>query len=248
MNESVFRLKDIFIYGFGLLTVFSFLWGSFVFYKKAIESHLEDLNVLDAVVMSAFWAFIIGRVVFALLNLDTFGAHLPRIFLITDYPGIDRWGAVLGIALGILFIVRRVKARFLDWFDLTSLGILSGEAIFLAGLFVLTRALPYLILSLLNLAVFVLLWNIEDKYRTYGWYRGKRNSARSGLITGFSLSFWGLTFLIQQVIFKEVSPISLTWAFGLLVGGLVLVYIRSGRTIQDDINNIFKTKHGRKQN
>lgn len=246
MTESVFRLKDIFFYGFGLLTVFSFLWGSFVFYKKAIESHFEDMNILDAIVISAFWAFIGGRIVFGILNWGTFASHLPRIFLITDYPGIDRWGAVMGIALGIGLTIRKIKAHFLDWFDLACLGILGGETIFLTGLLVLTRSFNYLILAILELAFFSLLWQMEDKYRTYGWYRGKRNSARSGLISGFAISFWGVSAGLQQILFKEITNGGVFWAGLLLVGGLILVYIRSGRTVAEDIKNIFKSKNGRK--
>ena len=135
---------------------------------------------------------------------------------------------ILGIALGVFLSVRKIKARFLDWFDLASLGILSGGAVFLAGLFLLTRDFRYVILSLLHLGLFIYLWQMEDKYRTYEWYRGKRTSARSGFITGFVLSFWGLAFLIERLIFKEVILWSVIWGGSLLVGGLVLVYIRSG--------------------
>ena len=228
MNEAVLRVSNIYIYGFGLLAVLSFLWGSFVFYKKCLESHFEDFHVLDSVVMSAFWAFIVGRLAFVALNMVTFWNHFPRILLLSNYPGIDRWGVILGIALGVFLSVRKIRARFLDWFDLASLGILSGGAVFLAGLFLLTRDFRYVILSLLHLGLFIYLWQMEDKYRTYEWYRGKRTSARSGFITGFVLSFWGLAFLIERLIFKEVILWSVIWGGSLLVGGLVLVYIRSG--------------------
>ncbi|KKT53775.1 MAG: hypothetical protein UW48_C0024G0006 [Microgenomates group bacterium GW2011_GWC1_44_23] len=101
MNEAVLRVSNIYIYGFGLLAVLSFLWGSFVFYKKSQESHFEDFHILDSVVMSAFWAFIVGRLAFVALNMATFWNHFPRILLLSNYPGIDRWGVILGIALGV---------------------------------------------------------------------------------------------------------------------------------------------------
>lgn len=244
MNEAVIRINDISIYGFGLLTVFSFLWGSFVFYKKAVEAHFEDFHILDGIVMSAFWAFIVGRLAYVALNMSTFWNHFPRILLLTNYPGLDRWGAIMGISLGVFFLVRRIKGRFLDWFDLTSLGILSGGAVFLSGLFLLTISWVYLVLALVQLLLFLFFWNVEDKYRTYGWYRGKRTSSRSGLISGFSISFLGLVFIVERLIFKQISLGSVLWGGLLLVGGLVLVYIRSGRTVAEDIKNIFK--HGRK--
>lgn len=244
MNEAVLKISDISIYGFGLLTVLSFLWGSFVFYKKAREAHIEDFFILDAVVVSAFWAFILGRAMFVIFNLSMFWNHWPRIFLMTNYPGLDRWGAILGIAVGILFVTRKVKGKFLDWFDLVSLGLLSGGAVFLAGLFLLTQIYIYLVICVLQLTFFVWTWSVEEKYRTYGWYRGKRTSARSGFITGFTLSFWGLSYLTERLVNGRGSFGGVIWALGLLVGGLVLVYIRSGRTVTDDIKYIFQ--HGRK--
>jgi hypothetical protein len=244
MNEAVLKINDISIYGFGLLATLSFLWGSFVFYKKALESHFEDFHILDSVVMSGFWAFIIGRLAFVALNMSTFWNHFSRILLLSNYPGIDRWGAVAGIALGIFFSIRRIKARFLDWFDLTCLGILSGGAVFFSGLFLLTRVYGYLIEAVLYLALFALLWNVEDKYRMFEWYRAKRTSARSGLISGFSISFWGLMLIFENAVLRQMNLAGTLWGSLLFVGGLVLVYIRSGRTVAEDIKNIFK--HGRK--
>ena len=243
MNEAVIRINDLSIYGFGLLTVFSFLWGSFVYYKKAVEAHFEDFHILDSIVMSAFWAFIVGRLAYVALNMSTFWNHFPRVMLLTNYPGLDRWGAIMGISLGLFFLVRRVKGRFLDWFDFTSLGILSGGAIFLSGLFLLTTSWVYLILALIQLLLFLLFWNVEDKYRTYGWYRGKRTSSRSGLISGFTISFLGVAYILERLILRQISWGSMAWGGLLLVGGLVLVYIRSGRTVAEDIKYIFK--HGR---
>lgn len=244
MDEAVLKISSLYIYGFGLLTVLSFLWGAFVFYKKSLESHFEDLMVLDCVILSGFWAFIIGRLVFVALNLSTFWNHFPRILLLTNYPGVDRWGAIAGIALGVLLSVRKTKARFFDWFDLVSLGILSAIAVFLSGLFLFTRSFGYLGLSFLNLLLFLYLWNVEDKYRTFDWYRGKRTSAKSGFISGMVVSSFGLSYAFEEFLFGGVSTWGLIWGSCLFVCGLVLVYIRSGRTVAEDIKNIFK--HGQK--
>jgi len=246
MDEAAIRVSGYYVYSFGLLTAVAFLWGSFVFYKKAVESHFEDFHILDTVVMSAFWAFITGRVVFALLHWSEFWNHLSRVLMLTNYPGLDRWGAIGGVGLGVLFSIRRIKGRFWDWFDLASLGILSGGAVFMAGLYLLTHTMEYLGLAVVYLLLFIFFWQVEDRYRTYEWYRGKRTSSRSGLISGFSLAFWGLSFVVEKWLFHNQDSWSLIWGLGLLVGGGVLVYIRSGRTATEDIKNILK--HGRKQN
>lgn len=246
MNEAIIRVGGFQMQVFGLLAVLSFLWGSFVFYKKALRSHFEDFHILDVVVMSAFWAFIAGRLIFVALNPAEFWGHFPRLFLLTNYPGLDRWGVILGIAGGVFFLTKRIKARFWDWFDLVCLGVLSGGAVFEAGLFFMSHLRVYLVQAVVYLLVFSWFWLVEDKYRTYGWYRGKRTSSRSGLISGLSLSFWGASFLGEKIGLGEWGLWSLVWGVIVLVGGLVLVYIRSGRTASEDIKNILK--HGRKQN
>jgi len=244
MNEAILRINDIPIYGFGLLTVFSFLWGSFVYYKKAIGVHFEDKDILDSVVLAGFWGFILGRAVFALLNLTVFAKHWSRLFLLTNYPGIDRWGMIAGISLGLFLCVRRIKAKFLDWFDLVCLGISAGTSVFYAGLAILTFHWQYLLLAGLYLLAFVYFWRAEETYRFLDWYRYKKTSVRSGYITGLSLSVWGLLFLIELIVGKNLSWRYGLWSGLLFVGGLILVYIRSGRTVADDIKIIFK--HGKK--
>lgn len=244
MNEAIIRLGNISVYSFGVLSVFAFLWGSFVFYKKAIESHFEDRLILDGVVLSAFWGFILGRVVYVLINFGTFGSHFSRIFLLTNYPGINRWGVFLGILLGMWLCLRKTKLKFLDWFDLISLGILSGTSVFFAGLAVIIFAWEYLVLAIIFLLAFIFFWRIEANYRNLGWYRNNKTSARSGFITGFSFAVMGLFFLAELLLLKIFSWPYGVWAGVLFVGGLVLVYIRSGRTVAEDIKIIFK--HGKK--
>jgi hypothetical protein len=245
MNEAIIRINNIPVYGFGVLAVFAFLWGSFVFFKKTSESHFEDRSILDSVVLSAFWGFILGRVVFALLNMGMFGNHLSRLFLLTNYPGLDRFGVIAGIAFGLWLCLRKIKGKFMDWFDLSALGITAASAIFFAGLALLVFMWQFIVISVLYLAAFIYFWNVEGKYRIFDWYRNKKTSARSGFIAGFSISLWGLLFLAEKFLTRSyLWPVGV-WSGILFVGGLVLVYIRSGRTVADDIKNILK--HGKKQ-
>lgn len=232
------------MYGFGLLGVFAFLWGSFIFYKKAVESHFEDFSILDSVVLSGFWCFIVGRLFFVFENIGSFWNNWSRIFLLNNYPGLSRWGILAGLAIGLWFAIRKLKAKFLDWFDLVSLGVNSGMSIIFAGMALFKFSWQYLLISLIYLIVFSYFWSIEDKYRTIDWYRNKKTSAKSGFISGFSIMIWGGLFLVENLLFGRVGLISGLWSLCLFVGGPVLVYIRSGRTIKDDIKLI--TKNGRK--
>jgi len=244
MNEAIIRINSIPVYGFGLLAVFAFMWGSFVFYKKAVESHFEDRLILDSVVLSAFWGFIIGRLGFALLNLETFLGHFSRVFLLTNYPGLDRFGVILGVALGLWLCLRKTKEKFLDWFDLITLGISAGSAIFFAGMALMAFMWQFIVLAFVFLGVFIYFWNVERKYRTFAWYRNNKTSARSGFIAGFSISIWGLLYLAEKLLIGGFLWTIGVWVGAMFVVGLVLVYIRSGRTVAVDVKTIFK--HGKK--
>lgn len=245
MNDAVLKLGNISIYGFGVLAAFSFLWGSFVFYKKSLESHFDDHFVLDGVVLASFWAVIMGRLAFLILNISTFWNHFWRIFLLSDYPGVNKWGVIAGISLGIYLATRKTKAKFFDWFDFAALGITSGMAVFYSGLSLLSLTWQYFLIAVLMVAFFGIFWKVEDRYRTFSWYRSKKTSARSGLISGLLISCWGLLFVLEMILFSKMNLTNLIGGILLFVGGFVLVYIRSGRTVSEDIKIIFK--NGKKQ-
>ncbi len=245
MNEAILRINNISIYGFGLLAVLSFLWGSFVFFKKANESNFEDKLILDSVVLSAFWGFILGRIAYSILNLATFWNHWSRLFLLTNYPGLNQFGVIAGLAVGLWLCIRKTKEKFLDWFDILILGIFSGSSIYYAGLAIMVFMWQFVVMSVLFLLTFVYFWNIEKRYRTFDWYRNKKTSAKSGFIVGFSLSMMGLHYLLDRLILNNYSWKAGLWCGMLFVGGLILVYIRSGRTINDDLKIILK--NGKRQ-
>jgi len=100
------------------------------------------------------------------------------------------------------------------------------------------------LISFLYLLAFIYFWRVENRYRTLDWYRNDRTSARSGFIFGFSVCFWGLVYGLEKALLSSFSWTDGLWVGALFVGGIVLVYIRSGRTLRDDINIIFK--HGKK--
>lgn len=240
MNEALIRLNDIPVYGFGILVVLSFLWGSFVFYKKAVESHFDDKIVLDVVVLAAFWGFIIGRLVFSIFNVSLFWNHWIRLFLLSNYPGLDRFGVLIGFAFGLWLCVRKVKGKFFDWFDLLSLGITAGVSVFFAGLGLFSFTWQMAVTAFLLLLGFVFFWRMEGRYRTIEWYKAGRSSSRSGFISGFLVSLWGAVYFIEVLLTKTLDLRSSLWSAALFVGGFVIVYIRSGRTLQEEFRNILK--------
>lgn len=244
MDSILFSISSYSVYSFSLLVVLSFLWGSFVFYKKAIESHFEEVVILDIVVFSAIWSIIFGRLIFFFVNYSVFKDHISRILFLKDYPGFSEWGLVSGMLLGLFLIIRKMKLKYIDLLDLMSLGLLGGLPIFYAGLSLFQFSLKNLIFAIVLGVLFVFFWKAEDDYRTYAWYRNKKTHAKSGFIAGMGGVVFGLKGVISQII-GGLNLFNLFCSIGLIVGGLVLVYIRSGRTIKEDLK-IF-LKYGRKK-
>lgn len=238
------KIGGISIYGFGLLLIFAYLWGSFVYYKKSKESHFDEFLVLDTVVVAAFWALLVGRLLFSIFNFNVFWNHFGRVFFLTTYPGIDRWGAIFGICFGVFLSVRKSKTKFFDWYDFVSLGITAGMAVVFGGLSILGLSWKYLIEAIYLTLGFSILWRLEGSYRTISWYRNRKTSAKSGFIGGFILSLWGSVNWLELLLNWKMNWWVFLWGFVLFVGGVVLVYIRSGRTAAEDIKIILRhAKH-----
>lgn len=238
MGETIINIGGVSVYTLGLLTSFCYLWGTYVFYKKAIEAHFENEAILDMIVLGAFWGFLGARISFVILNLPIFLGHWSRVFLLTNYPGLDRWGFFVGLILGIYWIARKQKYKLLDLLDLAVLGLLSGLSLFWAGLCLIVFRWSELVLGLVNLLALVLFWDLEKKYRLIGWYRAQKTSAKSGFVSGFGLCIVGLFYWLEMVMMRTMTGVGGIWVVMLIVLGLTIVYIRSGRVLKDDINSL----------
>ena len=238
MEDAIINLGGVPVYVLGLLATFCFLWGAFVFYKKSVEAHFEDEAILDMIVLGAFWGFILSRLGFILTHISMFLGHWSRVFLLNNYPGLDRWGFWTGLLLGLYFLSRRMKYKFLDLLDMACLGILSGMSLFWVGLSLVAFQWQFVLIGVLLFLGFLLFWSLEKKYRLIEWYRAQRTSARSGFVSGFSLAYLGLVFGVELIIYISVSVWPIVWMAIMVVTGLLLVYIRSGRVWSEDINSL----------
>lgn len=238
MNDLVFNVGGFSLYATGMLVVFSFLWGSFVFYKKAIETHLETEAVLDMIVLGAFWGFMVARVGYLVLHLGIFWKHWSRLFLLVNYPGLDGWGFLIGLILGVCWVVKKNKYKYIDVMDLLGLGVLSGASLFWVGFNLINFGWQYLLCGILLFIGFLCFWDLEKKYRLIGWYRAQKTSAKSGFVAGFSLVYLNLVFVLGKILLQRMTLVAGLWSAVLVVIGLSLVYIRSGRVWTDDINSL----------
>ncbi len=237
MTDIIF-VSGFSIYTLGLISVLAFLWGSFIFFKKSVEAHFEEHMLFDVIVIGAFWSFIIGRLLFVILNVGTFWNNWLRIFLMVNYSGLNRWGIVLGCLLGAYFIVRKKKAKMFDVVDHITLGYLSGVSIFWVGLNFINYHWQNILLAGLYLTTFLILWRLESTYRLISWYRAAKTSAKTGFVAGFGLASVGLIYVVELITYKNVSITELFLGLAIFVVGLMVVYIRSGRLLVEDLNSL----------
>lgn len=239
MVDIVIHFGQLSVYGASLLVMLTFLWGSFIFYKKATSANHQESLVLDLIVSILFWSFLMGRLIYVAVNWGIFSDHFSRVFFLKGYPGFSHWGLLISVFFSLWLVGKKFKYKFFDLADLVMLGVLGGLPIFYIGLTIFSFVWPSVVASLLALIVYFYAWNAEDSYRTYEWYRGNKNHARPGFLTGFALFGYGLILLVL-LIWNKSFGVEFYLSLALIVIAKVLVYIRSGRSLREDINLITK--------
>jgi len=245
MQPIVASFNEVNLYAYSFVVTLAFLWGGFVFYKRATESHFEEEKALDVVVLSGFFSLIIGRTIYAIENYWLFWGNLVRVILLKNYPGISPWGILLGVWLTLYLILGKEKKKLVDLLDHALVGIVSAMSVMLAGFVIINFSIILLVVWFFTFLFFLMLWKMESEYRTFEWYRYKRNQAKSGLISGLGISYFASIVMALGLLSRSLNWLTALVSLMVFVGGFVLLYIRSGRVFADDIKIILK--HDRKK-
>ena len=224
----------------------AFLWSGFVFYKKAIEYHENEETVFNLILLIGILSFVFARGWFVLSNLDWFAGHWIRIIFLREYPGMSGWGVLFGVFAGVLLGLKKGKKDLFNLLDLASLGLSAGIPIVYAASGALSAG-PMasgvisagIVKGLLLALWFFFLWWVEGEYRTFEWYRFRKTQARAGFISGVFMFGFGLINLIVELWFGSNS----LWPVyaGIVVVGLLVVYIRSERRVKKDLELLSKS-------
>lgn len=238
MNDVLLSVEGVSIYTLSAFIFLAYLWSSFVFYKKAIEYNESEETVFNAVLLMGALSFIFARLGFVVTKLDWFTGHWIRVLFVKEYPGMVGWGVFLGVAVGVLIMVRNLKKKLFNWLDLVVLGLSAGIPIvyaakgFLSADQVVGGMMAIETIKGLLLALwFFFLWWAEREYRTFEWYRFRKTQAKTGFVTGVFVFGFGLINLITD------------WPYIILVVvGALVVYIRSERKFKKDLGLLIKKK------
>jgi phosphatidylglycerol---prolipoprotein diacylglyceryl transferase len=125
MFPVLFSLGPISFSSFGLLLCLGFLFGSFLIWRLARAWELSEEKILDLSLLTFFGGLFGARVYFVLFNLSQFDSFY-KAMLITKYPGLSFWGALIGGLLGLILFSKRLRFNFWQVGDLAAIGLLGG--------------------------------------------------------------------------------------------------------------------------
>lgn len=262
-------LGSITLYTFGAFISASLFFASFIVWKRGREANLSDEEIFDGVIAVALTGLVGARLAYILLHFDRFGLAPLAWASFLRIPGMFLIGGLLGGGFTLYLISRRKRWPFYTMSDIAVTGLSLGQSIGWLGAFGsgfgvgktsmrwgLTfpgygePRFPAQFLWVVGYFVlFLFLWKVEDRYRTFEWYKAKRAEARNGFLSFSYLSAFGiLTLLRPMVLDVEVYWLGIPRAAiaGVLltIAGIVGLFIRSGRSLPQDFRSVLAIARG----
>jgi len=260
MFPVLFSLGPVTITSYGVLAVLAFFLGAFVVWKKGREEHFEEEELFDVTLLATFWGLVVARIGYIALYWSEFEWNILKWVTLVRNPGLSTEGFILGGLVVVVVFARSKKWLVWNILDVAALGAVVASvwmylAAFLNGSgYGVRTSLPWGISFpgvegprhptqmyglLLSVVLVWLLHKIFAQYRTYDWYKGNANEAVGGLVACVYLVGLGLLFLIMG--WLQPGDRMRIWLglFG-VIAGLGLGYMRSGRVLREDGENIWQ--------
>ena len=222
----------------GMWALISLSLAMYVAWKKAREDHMEDDSYFEAAFGGVIWSVVVARVVYVLLHLSMFGNNPVKWLWITKFPGLDFIGGVIGLGLWLWWWARETEY---DWWVVGDWAVLAVAVVNMMWSTVIMSSVrsdlwllqwpvnPAVIVTinfLVGLLVWVVLWRVENRYRLYSWYRGKKAQANPGLAVALFLLIVGL----QRLLVSFVTVDENWYGYGMMVAvGVFVLMSRMGK-------------------
>lgn len=113
------------ISSFGFFLSLAFLVGLFVIWRLCKLYDIDEEKTLDLSLLTFFGGLIGARVYFVLTNLSQFDS-LSKAILFNRYPGMGFWGGLLGGALTLSLLTRRMKLSLWQIADFVIVGVFAA--------------------------------------------------------------------------------------------------------------------------
>lgn len=248
MLPVLFSAGPISISSFGLFLSLGFLLATFLIWRLAKGWDLNEEKILDLVLLSSFGGLVGARIYFVLSNFEFFSADLYKVFLITKYPGLNFWGALIGGAFTAAIFARRFKFNVWQIGDLAAVGLLAGivlgdlgcllsgcdigilsNAFFAVNIVgVISKRFPVQALeAILVLILLLKIWPMAVKFHFHG------------KILSLVLVSLGFIKLITQF-FRDSGILGFLFSLGLIAAGVSIYYYTSKANIVKDLKSLKK--------
>ena len=130
-----------------------------------LRQNISLAQILDTAIITVILAFIVGRLLFLVNNLDISLLHVIRFIHFIKFPGASPLGFFLGASLSLWFLLRKNKGilRIFDIFSISFFPLYSASLVFrnypssLSFIF-------QIILGFLSLILFVFFLKSHYKY------------------------------------------------------------------------------------
>src|SRR5579859_812991 len=256
MFPLLLAIGPVTIYTMSVFNVIAFFAAGYVYWQKGREEHYQEDELFDGFLLAFLWGLLWGRIGFIVLHFAHFGFQPLRWLDMFSAPGFVPLAGLIAGAWFLFTYAKKQKWNAFEVLDFAALAIVLSLAIAALGSFfdgsnfgnattlpwgmnfpnVFDRRHPIQLYSLvLYVALFIYLFWVEGKYRTFEWYRDKRHSAQTGFLFAVFFIAYGLFGIVlsffrssQFVVFNY--SLDLPIYFLLFVYGVVLLYWRSGRS------------------
>lgn len=241
----------------GLCVLIGVLSAAKVFWHKTNEEHYDTIAAFDGLIWSLVAGLLAARFSFLLLRWSTVPFSLEAMLNFWAYPGL--WPpAGLVAAYFVLAQVAHKQKRdifetwdfytlalvcFMFWYWLSRFLVGAGAGMETAlpwGIVFPQRVAPAHPVPLYGAVVLFLLWRylwwVEPRFRFFLWYRSKKRTANPGYIFAMFLIVSGLLGIGLGFIrypFVMFLDLDLNQVIDVIMflSGLVILYLRSGRSI-----------------
>ncbi|MBU0576192.1 prolipoprotein diacylglyceryl transferase [Patescibacteria group bacterium] len=258
MYPTLLQFGSIAISTKSVFVVLAFLVTAFVFWRKTREEHYLQDQAFDAFLLTSMVGLVMGRVGFVIQHLSEFGFNLWHWLDVVNHPGSSISIGLLGASLYLYRYAGKQKWDQFEVLDYWFLAVAAGMVLrqignFFAGVgFGYQTNLPWgmvfpgvftkyhpvqLYSTLFFLALYIYLSWAEYNYRTFVWYKAGKKTAQTGFLSCvFMIAVGGFMSLMQfikppQLVWKGINFDLLLYLL-LLVGGGIIVYLKSGRSFK----------------
>lgn len=257
MFPTLLAFGPIVIKSLNVLLAIALVVGMFMFWRKGKEEHYDEMDLFDGLFLGQLLGVLFARIVFILLNFNRLGLDVIAWVDVFSHPGFTLM--VFFLVSGFYLYRFAVKKKW-DAFEILDFWVLAVAVsqvfvwlgYFLEGIFfgtattlpwgivfpgVFEKHHPVQLYQLIFYAVLAwyLSW-VEYRYRTFEWYRRGKNTAQTGFLLSVFMITNGLVYLlfsfitVPSVVLYGVA-VDMVLAALLLITGLVLLFVRSGRQV-----------------